>query len=157
MEGIRDATLPYLIRLTAGLFYWFLSETGQLETGGICHNPIELNLSNITLSGDHYTFAVCIKNQNNINEGIITVCPDGTEPFTITSSGRNVTFNAEREIIFKPGFSAELGSDVHSYISSSCETCKNENKNPHYGKGKEITKKLLNITRVIKLDFDKYF
>ena len=134
MEGIRDATLPYLIRLTAGLFYWFISETGQLETGGICHKPVELNLSDHTLSGDHYTFAVSINNRSNINEGIITVCPSSSESFTITNSARNITFNAEREIVFKHGFTAELGSNVHVYISSSCETCKNEDKNPRYGK-----------------------
>ncbi len=135
LAGIRDATFPYLIRATAGLFYWFLINGKQMVTseqgdeGTFCVQMQELNLwKKVDLEGNHYTF--------NSSENII-VCPTGHEqepdngPFVIHNTAKNVTFRTNGSIIFKSGFQAMAGSDVHAYIGT-CTACPDEDKNPKY-------------------------
>ncbi len=44
---------------------------------------------------------------------------------------KNVTFHTNGSIVFKNGFQAMAGSNVHAYIST-CTACPDEDKNPKY-------------------------
>ncbi len=136
MNGIRETTIPYLIRATAGLFYWFLVETGYMQpnyTKQHCSQLVKMNLSNQYINGDYYTFSCGITDNQDVTQGRITTCPLQDQYFTIGSNARNVTFNAPKEIILKPGTTILEGSDVIFKISQ-CNDCLDQEINPIYNK-----------------------
>lgn len=112
------------------------------DMGTIYDQQQELNLYNQTINGNHYTYRA------EGMPGKITVCPidipNGFErDFYIGSEARNVTFRSSNEIIYKPGFTASYGSQVHAYIckdcsrdnqSNNCKQCLDEDFNPKYNK-----------------------
>lgn len=144
---IRDVTFPYVIRATAGLLYQFILESKMLHPeyqeatfGSVYNQILELSLFNQTLKGNHYMFRA------EGDPGEITVCPNDEEgDFIIEGTARNVTFRAAQKIVFKDGFVAKKGSDVHAYLFPECEfylqnpnyncqPCLDEEQNPKYNK-----------------------
>lgn len=150
---MRDALIPYTIRAVAGMLYKFIIESkmqnrygapSEALAGSIFDQQQELILYNQDLNGDYYTFRA------EGTPGTITVCPDEipegyTKDFLIGPDARNVTFRAANEIVFKPGFTATHGSQVHAYTckdcsrdnqSGNCHQCLQEDFNPQYDRSK---------------------
>jgi len=59
------------------------------------------------------------------------------------ANARNVTFRVAKEIIFRPGFIAQKGAQIHAYLNcnctrlsqpDNCKQCLYEDFNPQYDK-----------------------
>jgi hypothetical protein len=116
IKAIRDATFPLAIRATAGLLYWFLMETHQLDPNTRCRNYGYL--IGHTLRGRDYMFRA-----GGNEAGVVTA--EGHSfwgPTIIESTAKNVVFKASQEVRFGPGFEAKSGCEVSAFIGS-CDDC----------------------------------
>jgi len=105
LDAIRDATFPFVIRATAGLLYWFLMETHQLDPDYRCRQFGYL--IGKTLSGHDYMFR---------EKKILVMGHDYWGPTIIETTAKNVVFKASQEIHFGPGFEARPGCEVSAFI-----------------------------------------
>jgi hypothetical protein len=84
LEIIRNATLPYVIRATAGLLYWFAKETGMLPTNIQAPVPCVVNISNILEFDPSETLAPV--------NGFLKVPLTISTPTSLTRNGRTYYF-----------------------------------------------------------------
>lgn len=125
---IRDALLPYVIRATAGLLFWFLVETNQLTGGSYgnwyCSQVNYLNVTNVTLEGRDYLFQAG-SDVLFVPSGIVRVgyLDDDDDPgeVIVNPSADEVIFRGSGEVQLLPGFHALAGSNVHIY--NDCKEC----------------------------------
>ena len=116
MIAIRDATFPLAIRATAGLLYWFLMETHQIDPNTRCVNFGYL--IGHTLRGRDYMFRA-----GGNEAGVVwAVGHPFFGPTIIESTAKNVVFKASQEVRFSPGFEAKSGCEVSAFIGS-CDDC----------------------------------
>lgn len=122
IDAIRDATFPYVIRATAGLLYWFLTETHQINPNSRCQNYV--NILGKTLRGQNYMLRA-----GGDEAGKITAGASSTVNTIIESTAKNVTFKASEEIKLLPGFDAKSGCEFSAFIGP-CDDCSYEEANP---------------------------
>ncbi|MCA9747742.1 MAG: hypothetical protein KC414_01420 [Romboutsia sp.] len=126
LEAIRDITIPYVIRATAGLLYWFANETNQLQlSNDECEEDLVVvprNCEPWSLGGRNYIWQT---EKNLTIKGCVNLLSPNTYEtidFTINGNAKNVKIIAGEEIKLEHGFNALEGSDVKIYISE-CNNC----------------------------------
>lgn len=125
---VRDAVMPYVIRSTAGLLYWFAVEAGLLDNACISayHTSQSLSAANgflqhVHLRGNYYEFQA--------KDSVIAGKPNfGSSAHLLTiDSNADVTMHAGNKIHLNNGFASKLGSNTHIYVESCDYGCKSGN------------------------------
>lgn len=146
MRQEMDVIIPYTIRVTAGIIFWFMVETGQIPAQAISHCPHYLELENQSLAGNYYLFRASLDIPEDIspplNAGILNVCPPGCSgSFVLEKCARNVSFIGGERVILNPGFAAKRGCQVHIHsnetVRSRIQVPEEQYPNPIYNRKTE--------------------
>lgn len=157
VTDVRNYTVPYAIRATAGFLYWFAKRAGLLSDCG--SNTVFVQ--NVVLSNNHLFEGASIVAGSNVDQ---TRSTGNVVSNSVAHS--LVTFRAENEIVLSSGFSTWINTEApprdyagansdafHAYIAPcSTSTCEVSSSIEFIAVGDRLTERLK--TRVPSVSYE---